>query len=329
MATAANLTVADMRSANEGDVIGTTHDVFGDGQHQPVVDQRRNSHIYTDSSIPFEEYHWWAKQSREYEKHLKADQGFGQLWNVMIGKKQQLVDAGVTPSDHRSSDGGDEKTADATASNEKNAGNGHAVTPGMDRHGITDDEWYNAQRSVRTATWGSVFYLITTGEPADTSVWWYKYLHHADILGPYSVPYAIAQLGYGPGAALYIVFGFLAAYSGLQLHRIFVGLDSTKFPIRNYGDLAFRIFGGPARIGFNVLQSFQFFLGVVLLIVSSAQGLAQMAAGPNQKGFLCFVVAEVIFTLVGFVLGQIRTLQRLSWLANASVWLNLLVIIMV
>lgn len=32
--------------------------------------------------------------------------------------------------------------------------------------------------------------------------------------------------------------------------------------------------------------------------------------------------------LLGFLLGQIRTLQRLSWLANLAVWLNVIVIIM-
>lgn len=57
-------------------------------------------------------------------------------------------------------------------------------------------------------------------------------------------------------------------------------------------------------------------------------GLAQMASGPSGNGYLCFVVAEVIFMLAGFVLGQIRTLQRLSFLANLAVWLNVVVIIM-
>ena len=32
--------------------------------------------------------------------------------------------------------------------------------------------------------------------------------------------------------------------------------------------------------------------------------------------------------LAGFLLGQIRTLQRLSWLANLAIWLNIIVIIM-
>jgi hypothetical protein len=36
---------------------------------------------------------------------------------------------------------------------------------------VSDEEWAVASRAARTATWGAVFYLITT-----------------DILGPYSVP---------------------------------------------------------------------------------------------------------------------------------------------
>jgi hypothetical protein len=40
-----------------------------------------------------------------------------------------------------------------------------------DRLAISDDEWTNASRAVRTATWAAIFYLITT-----------------DILGPFNVP---------------------------------------------------------------------------------------------------------------------------------------------
>jgi hypothetical protein len=135
-------------------------------------------------------------------------------------------------------------------------------------------------------------------------------------------------MGYGPGAALYTAFGILAYYSGMQLWKIFIGLDSTRYPMRNYGDVAFRIYGNWARIGVNFLQSFQFFLNVVLIIESSGQGLAQMAVGANGNGYICFMVAEVVFMLAGFLLGQIRTLQRLSFLANLAIWLNVIVIIM-
>ena len=131
--------------------------------------------------------------------------------------------------------GKDDDAIDAKAVTEKADRDSQASQQAkVDKYGITEDEWYNAQRAVRTATWGSVFYLITT-----------------DILGPFSVPWAISQMGYGPGFGLYTAFGIMACYSGLQLWQIFVGLDSTRYPMRNYGDVAFRIFGKPARIGVN------------------------------------------------------------------------------
>lgn len=138
----------------------------------------------------------------------------------------------------------------------------------------------------------------------------------------------------------------MAFYSGLQLWKCFIGLDSPRYPMRNYGDLGFRVFGGWARQIINVLQSAQFFLNVTLLIESNGQGLQQMAAGKNGNGVLCcksshvihsnehpltrvaVVAAEVIFMVCGFFLGQIRTLQRLGFLANLAVWLNVFVILM-
>lgn len=94
-------------------------------------------------------------------------------------------------------------------------------------------------------------------------------------------------MGYGPGFALYTVFGGMSCYSGLQLWQMFVGLDSTRYPLRNYGDLAFRVFGSSARYGVNILQSFQFFLNVALIIESNGAALSQMSAGKKQTGFLC------------------------------------------
>lgn len=45
---------------------------------------------------------------------------------------------------------------------------------------ISDEEWTNASRALRTATRGAAFYLITT-----------------DILGPFGLPYAFATMGWG------------------------------------------------------------------------------------------------------------------------------------
>lgn len=117
---------------------------------------------------------------------------------------------------------------------------------------------------------GSIFYLITT-----------------DILGPYNVPWAVSRMGYGPGFALYTVFGGLALYSSILIWQMFVGLDSTRYPLRNYGDLAFRVYGNWARYLINIMQTVQFFLLVALIIESSGQSLAQMAGGRSGTGYLC------------------------------------------
>ena len=62
------------------------------------------------------------------------------------------------------------------------------------RYVITEAEYIQASRAVRTATWGAVFFLITT-----------------DILGPFSTAWAFRQMGYGPGAVLYTIFAGFAA----------------------------------------------------------------------------------------------------------------------
>lgn len=300
--------VADPRLGDEADIIGTEkehppvdihHDI------EPPTMQGKNS-VYLDPSITFENYHYWANRSREAEKFIRTDQaGFAGIGKLLLNRKgkneesTEPVEAAPVTETEKSVDL-DTKTA-APRTDEP-----------TDKYGVTETEWEQAQRAARTATWGSIFYLITT-----------------DILGPTNVPYAISRMGYGPGFAIYTVFGVMAAYSGLQLWRIFTGLDSTRFPMRNYGDVAFRVFGNWARVGVNILQSFQFFLNVALLIESNGQGLAQMVAGVNNTGgFLCFIAAEVIFMVIGFCLGQIRTLQRLSWLANLAIWGNVIVIIM-
>ncbi|SMY20149.1 unnamed protein product [Zymoseptoria tritici ST99CH_1A5] len=248
--------------------------------------------------VTFEEYVYSADRARAFESTLVTENTIDQLKKLFTGKKLatqptelQTDYSSVTPP-------------------EKHGSNVARLTT-EDGNGVTELEWERAQRATRTATWITVFYLITT-----------------DILGPYNVPWAVSRMGYGPGVALYTVFGGFAFYSGLQLWKQFCGLDSPRYPMRNYGDLGFRIFGNWARMVINVLQSCQFFLNVTLITVSNGQGLQQMAAGASGKGFLCFVVAEVIFMLLGFVLGQIRTLQRLGFLANIAVWLNIFVIFM-
>lgn len=75
--------------------------------------------------------------------------------------------------------------------------------------------------------------------------------------------------------------------SGVLLWWQFLGLDSDKYPVKNYGDLGFRIYGNWLRYIINILQSGQFFLGVTLLIVVNGQGLSQLSQGPHGSKALC------------------------------------------
>lgn len=136
------------------------------------------------------------------------------------------------------------------------------------------------------------------------------------------VRWAFSQLGWGPGASLYIIFGALAGYSGYQIWQMFLGLDSDRYPLKNYGDIAFRIYGNWARYVCNILQSLQFFLNVGLIILGTALGISQVITGAGKS--LCFVVCSIVFTIAGCLVGQIRTLARFGWLANIAVWINLL-----
>ena len=112
----------------------------------------------------------------------------------------------------------------------------------------------------------------------------------------------------------------MAGFSGWLLWQCFMGLDSYAYPVKHYGDLAYRLYGAPVRYLFNVLQSIQLICSVGLIVISSGEALSEVT-----KFKLCYAVCTLIWALVGWVVGQVRTLQKFGWLANAAVWINLLI----
>jgi peptidoglycan biosynthesis protein MviN/MurJ (putative lipid II flippase) len=109
---------------------------------------------------------------------------------------------------------------------------------------------------------------------------------------------------------------------GWLLYHMFLGLDSHNYPMRTYGDIAFRVYGTPMRHLVNILQSIQLLFNVGLIIVGNGQALSQVA-----KFKLCYAICCLVFALSGFVIGQVRTLQKYGWLANAAIWMNVFIII--
>ncbi|KAG2136558.1 transmembrane amino acid transporter protein-domain-containing protein [Suillus bovinus] len=218
-----------------------------------------------------ETYMYYAKIQRENEVLSARNDAETTHWGGLISRTFR-----------RSSDNRSVASAIAPSSAE---GGADPVTPG---------EYRAASGALRTATWGSVFYLITT-----------------DILGPYSTPYAFQQVGYGPGVACFVVFG------------LFLKLDSQRYPVKSFGELGQRIYGRWFGLLCNVLQSLQLVFNVGIIILQNGQGLSQMA-----KFKLCFSVCNVVWTLAGMFLGQIRTLQKFGSIANLAIWMNIIVLIM-
>jgi len=104
----------------------------------------------------------------------------------------------------------------------------------------------------------------------------------------------------------------------LGVHR---GVDSNEFPARNYGDLAFRTWGTIARHSVNFLQALALLLLLGQVVILFGLNIVEMS-----KNQLCYIICPLIFTVVGFFLGQVRTLRRYGIFANLAIWLNLLTI---
>ncbi len=139
----------------------TDEDKFaGEGIVAYTRPQLRKLH---DPSVTFEEYHYYARIARaEEDSQLTSNTG-----------ETRGILSTIIPS----------KSSKGTQIDENRRA---SLTPDVNisdpskRASVSDEEWTNASRAVRTATAGAVFYLITT-----------------DILGPFGLPYAFATTGWG------------------------------------------------------------------------------------------------------------------------------------
>lgn len=119
-----------------------------------------------DKSITFEEYHYYALQARAEED---SNHRMGTTATETRGFLSTLI-----PGKGPSSEPSDGMRHDSKIPTNMNLSNPDR------RASVTEEEWTNASRAVRTATAGAVFFLITT-----------------DILGPFGLPYAFATTGWG------------------------------------------------------------------------------------------------------------------------------------
>lgn len=133
--------------------------------------------LFHDPNITLEEYMFYAALSRRADEQLNGpNKNVGKIsWVPRFGQEYD-ADANIAKLRGTQSEQVDEKKSqiesEATSSPHVGSHNGSLTWLG-----IEEDEWTQANRALRTASWGAIFYLITT-----------------DILGPFSVPWALSQV---------------------------------------------------------------------------------------------------------------------------------------
>lgn len=260
--------------------------------------------------VTYEEFTYWAKIERELEaeeyrryKLRTAGQGFiGNFKSYFVSNAYEDAARHDTSTSHALGSSAEKASkADGNVGVVATGDQSLSPSPIAPHSGDLDAEWRQASRALRTAGWGAIFYLITT-----------------DILGWGQTPYVFSCTGYGLGAGIFVLMGVAAGASGFMIWQTFLALDSSRFPMVTFGDAFFRLFGSQARHWINVLQSFQMFMSVAVVLLGQTLILAQIAGPAN----LCLVVCGIISLVVGVASGYMRALKQLGWFCNASVWIN-------
>ncbi|KIX95517.1 uncharacterized protein Z520_08637 [Fonsecaea multimorphosa CBS 102226] len=283
----------------------------GTGVHERLWGLRAR----TLPGVTLEEYAFWAKIEREmeeaeYKRYLAATKN----QNFLGGIKAYFSLKGVNVARAIEAVSDTPLALPDVTANEKPA-NVVATTEGADGARLSsvspthdyDAEWRRAARALRTSGWMTVFYLITT-----------------DILGWSQTPYAFASAGYGVAASSFIVFGIAASASGFMIWRTFIGLDSSRYPILSFGDPFLRLFGPKTRTFINILQAFQIFCTVAVILISNSQKLSQLV---HAK--ICYIAIVTIVAVIAMLSGWLLALRHLGWLCNFAVWINVVSFIVI
>ena len=83
-----------------------------------------------------------------------------------------------------------------------------------------------------------------------------------------------------------------------MLWRMFLGLDSDRYPVKTYADIAFRVYGSVARGVISLLQSAQLLFNVGVIVLINAISLDQIITGSGRSS-VCFIVLVFVWTLAG------------------------------
>lgn len=278
------------------------------GDHPGIRQRIWGLQARMDPTVTFEEYTYWAKIEREMEaveqkqymdsiKHMGMLGGVKGYFSNNVARRASVISTSGIESH-------------GPPPKEKDNGSGSEspdISPIAPATHDYDAEWRKAARALRTSGWMTIFYLITT-----------------DILGWSQTPFVFAQTGYNAGVGIFVLFGVAAMCSGLMIWRTFLGLDSSRFPVLSFGDPWFRLFGPKSRTFINILQAFQMFCTVAVIVSGNAQIMSQVNGGKT-----CFIALSIVSTIIGICSCWLRGLKHVGWICNFAVWINIVSFIII
>lgn len=99
-------------------------------------------------------------------------------------------------------------------------------------------------------------------------------------------------------------------------------LDSERYPIKSYSDIAERTYGPFMGFIVNIVQCLQLGLQVGTFLIIDGHGLSQII---DFK--FCFLALNVFFALLGMVLSQTRSLRNIAVITYFNFFLNIIIMV--
>lgn len=148
----------------------------GEKPAQQVVAIRPQERKLHDPDVTLEEYFYYAELTRQEEDTHARNAPKTTLKDILFPSRGEAILV-RNPDDDQV----------GTINTELN------LNRAENRVGVSDTEWTNASRALRSATGAAAFYLITT-----------------DLLGPFGVGFSIGTMGWGEGIGFFTLFGLMA-----------------------------------------------------------------------------------------------------------------------
>uniref|UniRef100_A0A7N0T7I7 Amino acid transporter transmembrane domain-containing protein n=1 Tax=Kalanchoe fedtschenkoi TaxID=63787 RepID=A0A7N0T7I7_KALFE len=181
---------------------------------------------------------------------------------------------------------------------------------------VVDEEELKRQKAIDD-------WLPITG--SRNAKWWYSAFHNVTAMvgaGVLSLPYAMAQLGWGPGTAVMILSWIITFYTLWQMVEMHEMVPGKRFD--RYHELGQQAFG--EKLGLYIVVPQQLLVEVsvcIVYMVTGGKSLQKFAVTVSPDTDLKLTYYILIFASVHFVLSHLPNLNSISWVSLSAAVMSL------